>query len=62
MSYWLATLQHIPCLHSAFDGNGASLQHRLMSLCGQTGGRALERVQILILAEGLKIEFFGIIR
>ena len=26
--------------------------------CGQTGGGALERVQIFILAEGLKIEFF----
>ena len=26
------------------------------------GGGALERVQISILAEGLKIEFFGIIR
>ena len=26
------------------------------------GGGALERVQIFILAEGLKIEFFGIIR
>ena len=30
-------------------------------VCGQTGGGALERVQIFILAEGLKIEFFGII-
>ena len=28
----LAALQHIPCLHSAFDGNSASLQHWLMSL------------------------------
>ena len=27
-----------------------------------TGGGALERVQIFILPEGLKIEFFGIIR
>ena len=26
-----------------------------------TGGGALERVQIFILVEGLKIEFFGII-
>ena len=23
-SYWLAALQHIPCLHRTFDGNGAS--------------------------------------
>ena len=29
---------------------------------GETGGRALERVRIFILAEGLKIEFFGNIR
>ena len=28
-------------------------------MCGQTGGGALERVQIFILAEGLKIDFFG---
>ena len=27
LSYWLATLQHVPCLHSAFGGNTASLQH-----------------------------------
>ena len=32
LSYWLAALQHIPCLHSTFGGNGASLQHRLTSL------------------------------
>ena len=35
LSCRLAALQHIPCLHSAFDGNRASLQHqqhRLMSL------------------------------
>jgi len=35
ISYRLAALQHIPCLHSAFDGYSASLQlqqHRLMSL------------------------------
>ena len=31
-SHWLATLQHILCLHSAFDGNSASLQHQLTSL------------------------------
>ena len=30
--------------------------------CGQTGVGALERVQIFLLAEGLKIEVFGIIR
>ena len=30
--YWLAALQHIPCLHSAFDGNGTSLQHQPTSL------------------------------
>ena len=30
--YRLAALQHIPCLHSAFDGNSTSLQYRLMSL------------------------------
>ena len=29
-------------------------------MCGQTGGGALERVQIFILAEGLNVEFFGI--
>ena len=36
LSYRLAALQHIPCLHSTFDGYGASLQHQqqhqLMSL------------------------------
>ena len=32
LSYWLTALQHISCLHSAYDGNGASLQHRPMSL------------------------------
>ena len=31
-------------------------------ICGQTGGGALERVQIYILDEGLKNEFFGLIR
>ena len=31
-SHWLATLQHILCLHSTFDGNSASLQHQLTSL------------------------------
>ena len=31
-------------------------------MIGQTGGGALERVQLFILAEGLKIELFGIIR
>ena len=30
--------------------------------CGQTGGGAFERVQIFILAEGLKIEFLGLMR
>ena len=28
ISYWLAALQHILCIHSAFDGNGVSLQHQ----------------------------------
>ena len=32
LSYWLAALQPIPCLHSVFDGNGASLQHQPTSL------------------------------
>ena len=32
LSYWLATLQHIPCLHSTFDVDGASLQHQPTSL------------------------------
>ena len=31
-SYWLATLQHILCIHSTFDGNGTSLQDQLISL------------------------------
>jgi len=28
LSYRLAALQHIPCLHNAFDGYVASLQHQ----------------------------------
>ena len=28
----LATLEHMPCLHSTFDGYGTSLQHQLISL------------------------------
>ena len=32
LCYRLGALQHIQCLHSAFVGNGTSLQHRLMSL------------------------------
>ena len=32
LSYWLAALQHIPCLHSAFDGKGTSLHHQPTSL------------------------------
>ena len=32
LSYWLAALQHISCLHSAFDGNSAAFQHQPMSL------------------------------
>ena len=28
LSYWLIALQHILCIHSTFDGNKASLQHR----------------------------------
>ena len=32
LSYWLATLQHIPYLHSTFDVDGASLQHQPTSL------------------------------
>ena len=37
LSYWLAALQHIPCLHSTFDGIGASLQYQPTSLilCSQ---------------------------
>ena len=30
LRYWPAALQHIPCLHSTFDGNG--VQHRLTFL------------------------------
>ena len=36
-SYWLAALQHIPCVHSTFDGNGTSLQLQPISVkkfCG----------------------------
>ena len=33
-----------------------------MLICGQTGSGALERVQTFILAEGLKLSFWGIIR
>ena len=29
-------------------------------MCGQTGGGALERVQIFILAEGLKLRFLAL--
>ena len=32
LSYSLAALKRIPCLHSAFDSNSASLQHRPISL------------------------------
>ena len=31
-SYMLAALQHIPCAHSTFDGDGAFLQHWSMPL------------------------------
>ena len=34
LSYWLAALQYFSCVHSAFDGNSTSLQHRPVSLKG----------------------------
>ena len=34
LSYWLATLQHIPCINSTFDGNSTSSKHRPTSLKG----------------------------
>ena len=34
MNEWLGTLQHVPCINSAFDSGSTSLEHRQKAVKG----------------------------